>query len=361
MDSKERICRLWLSQAALPADRAQTILSVYGSAEALWDSFSMEHEKVLGKWGYGLLKKLRQPGEMDRLQEAIHDAGASLLYPEDDDFPPLLRQIGDPPLLLYVRGERGILSGKNIAVVGSRSPSRYGREMAFSLGETLGRRGVTVVSGFANGIDSEAHGGCVQGGGRTAAVLGSGINQIYPRSNQRLHDAILESGGLILTEYPLGARPMPYYFPQRNRIISGICQGMVLVEGRIKSGGMVTVGHALNQGREVFALPGPVTQEGSQAPHKLIREGARLITCGEDLLEDMGWSTAPAAERETSLPPLDSPLETKVRELLLREELSFQELVERTGLSPQELGAILTMMEIGGIIRKSPGSMYHLM
>lgn len=248
-----------------------------------------------------------------------------------------------------------------MALVGTRSPSRYGQDMAFSLGKELGENGVTVVSGFARGIDTAAHSGCLAGGGKTAAVLGCGLDVIYPSENKELHKCILDSGGLFLSEYPLGSKPANYHFPDRNRIISGVSHGVALIEGMLKSGGMITVGHALEQGREVFALPGPINREGAQAPHKLLREGARLITCGTDMLEDMGWepkAKAIAAGKQLAIAKI--PGQELVEKLLKREDMSFEELTRALPMDAAPLNSLLTILELAGIIKKSAGNLYAL-
>jgi DNA processing protein len=183
---------------------------------------------------------------------------------------------------------------------------------------------------------------------------------MYPPENADFFRSMLESGGLFLSEYPLGSKPENYHFPDRNRIISGVSGGVVLIEGLLKSGGMITVGHALEQGREVFALPGPVNREGSQAPHRIIREGARLVTCGRDILEDMGWlaqdKIASCKEPETSLPKDQE----KVIPLLQREDLTFEELAIKLAMDTAPLNSLLTIMELAGIIKKSAGNLYSL-
>jgi DNA processing protein len=217
-----------------------------------------------------------------------------------------------------------------------------------------------VVSGFARGIDTAAHSGCIQGGGKTAAVLGCGLDIVYPPENTVFFKSMLDCGGLFLTEYPLGSKPANYHFPDRNRILSGVSSGVVLIEGQLKSGGMITVGHALEQGREVFALPGPVNREGSQAPHKIIREGARLVTCGRDILEDMDWLAQDMHARLEETESILIPGQENVIPLLQREDLTFEELACKLAMDTAPLNSLLTIMELAGIIKKSAGNLYSL-
>jgi DNA processing protein len=318
------------------------LLEVFGSAQAVWENFAPEMEKALGPQTYRALKEYRDDNSLEQIVRTMEEKQVRALFPGDGLYPPLLESIYCPPPILYTLGDAAILHGKAIALVGTRTPSRYGQDMAFSLGKELGQNGVTVVSGFARGIDTAAHFGCLQGGGKTAAVLGCGLDIVYPPENAELFKNVLEGGGLFLSEYPLGSKPANYHFPDRNRILSGVSGGVALIEGRLKSGGMITVGHALEQGREVFALPGPVNREGSEAPHKLLREGARLVTC--------------AKEPETLLPPGQE----KVLPLLRREDLTFEELAIKLAMDTASLNSLLTIMELAGIIKKSAGNLYSL-
>ena len=353
----EERCRIWLSQADMASRKTGKLLEIYGSAAAVWEAFCPDMEKPLGPQTYRMLKECRDEKALERVESAMAEKNIRALFPGDGLYPPLLESITCPPPILYALGDPKILSGKAIALVGTRAPSRYGRDMAFFLGKELGQNGVTVVSGFARGIDTAAHSGCLEGGGKTAAVLGCGLDTVYPPENEELFHRVLDMGGVFLSEYPLGAKPANYHFPDRNRILSGVSGGVALLEGRLKSGGMITVGHALEQGREVFALPGPVNREGAQAPHSLLREGARLVTCARDILEDMGWDS-PAVQKTLSVP--DVPGREKVTELLRREDLSFEELTQKLSMDTAQLNSLLTILELAGIIKKSAGNLYSL-
>ena len=357
----EERCRIWLSQADMASQKMGKLLEIYISAQSVWEDFSPGMEKALGQVTYNILKEKRDPKVVDSVIEAMETLGVCALFPGDTLYPPLLASIANPPPILYALGDPGILAGRTLAMVGTRTPSRYGFDMAFSLGKELGENSVTVVSGFARGIDTAAQSGCLEGGGKTAAVLGCGLDVIYPSENKDLHRRILDAGGLFLSEYSLGSKPAYYHFPDRNRIISGVSHGVALIEGRLKSGGMITVGHALEQGREVFALPGPVNREGAEAPHKLLREGARIITCGQDMLEDMGWEVVkkPHSLESTSNRHL-LPGQEKVVELLKREDLSFEELSQALQMDAAPLNSHLTILELAGIIKKSAGNLYAL-
>lgn len=359
--TKEERCRMWLSYAEISIRKIEALLQVYGGAQTVWEAFGSDMEKPLGSCAYATLQKMHTEGAMEgtlRQMEVLH---IRALFSDSEEYPPLLKSIPVPPPVLYARGDPEILWGKTIAVVGTRAPSRYGRDMAREIARDLARSGVTVVSGFARGIDGAAHEGCLDGGGKTAAVMGCGLDIVYPPEHGELQKRILDAGGVFLSEYPLGTGPLSYHFPDRNRILSGMSQGMVFVEGRIKSGGMITVGHALDQGREVFAVPGPINREGAEGPHKLLREGARLITCAADILEDMGWSAEDAGTHCTM--PKTSGLSAEERAvvaLLQKEDLLFEELAQSLSLPAAQLNSLLTILELTGIIKKSPGNLYSL-
>lgn len=227
-----------------------------------------------------------------RLEDSFAPGGASaaaihVITPADDVYPPALRVIADPPRALYVRGALRPADAVAVAIVGARRPSAYGTAVARWLARDLARSGVTIISGLARGIDAAAHQGALDAGGRTIAVLGCGPDVVYPREHHQLmHDVI--AGGAVISEYPPGAPPLAGQFPQRNRIISGLALGVVVVEGRERSGALITADAALEQGREVFAVPGNIFEEASRAPHRLIAQGARLVERADDVLDELG-------------------------------------------------------------------------
>jgi len=211
----------------------------------------------------------------------------------DTSYPELLRQIPDPPKLLMAKGNLTRLLDPQLAIVGSRNPTLYGASLAQDFAKTLSEMGFTITSGLALGIDAAAHRGALLGTGRTIAVLGTGLDRIYPKSHQRLADEIIEAGGLILSEFPLGASPLPWHFPKRNRIISGLSYGVLVIEATLGSGSLRTADHALAQGREVFAIPGSVHSPLSRGCHALIQQGAKLVNDVADVLVELqGFSTA---------------------------------------------------------------------
>ncbi len=297
IENHELRCRLWLALADGVSLRARKLLlNRYGSYAGLYDAFLGDASQVLTPRLMEELGRLKAAG-LERLVERLDALGIQVAFlSASPEYPALLAQIADPPDLLFYKGT--LLGGEEraIAIVGSRRETRYGRNNAQAIARGLATQGVTIVSGLARGIDTAAHKGALAAGGRTIAVLGSGHSCLYPQENAALAEQIIQSGGAILTELPPNTQPLAYHFPVRNRIVSGLSHGVLLVEAREKSGTLITVGHALDQGREVFALPGEVDAPGSQIPHRMIREGARLCTSATEILEDMGWTPANTAQ-----------------------------------------------------------------
>lgn len=352
--TKEQVSRVWLSHAGLLPIKAAAILNTYQTALNFFEAFSPKMRDVLPDAAYDRLLKLREKDALKKALDQIHRLGLTLVTPDAEDMPQAMRALCDPPVLLYLKGDPALLIGeKLLSVVGTRSPTPYGSMMAQSIGASLGQSGVTVVSGFARGIDIRAQEGAITADGQTIAVMGRGLDAVYPPEHTALFERMIENGGLAVSEYPPGTPPHKYHFPQRNRLISALAQGVVFIEGKWSGGGMITVNHALEQGKEVFVLPGPANCELYEAPHALIRDGARLITGGADILADMGW--------EPSKPPERAKLTLEqecIWNALDAGELSFDEIAAKTGLSAAALNSNLTIMALTGIIKKSAGRIF---
>lgn len=283
--------------------------------------------------------------------------GMVVIAMRDPSFPGLLRAIPDPPPALFVRGH--LDEAPAVALVGSRRSTPYGRAAAERLAYDLALAGVTVVSGLARGIDGAAHRAALDGGGRTVAVLGCGADVVYPREHRHLADDVIAHGALV-SEFPPGTPPRPGHFPRRNRMISGLALGVVLVEGAADSGALVTVDYALEQGRDVFAVPGSIFSPKSRAPHQLLRQGARVVESVADIQEELGLMCAPARGETASADPERSdrdPGEARVLEVLEGGPASLDELVDATALSAAEVVALATVLELQGLIQTLPGQM----
>lgn len=309
------------------------------------------------------IKSHRLPGKVKAEIDQVIKNRFKIITMADSAFPPLLREIPDPPPFLYVNGE---LDGsiRNIAVVGSRHATSYGLSTTKRLCTDLSAFDITVVSGMARGIDTAAHEGALQGKGKTIAVLGSGLQRIYPAQNKKLFNRIAENGAVV-SEFPLNTGPEPHNFPVRNRIISGISLGTVVVEATRKSGSLITARLAAEQNREVFAVPGSIQSFKSTGTHTLIKQGAKLVEHAQDVIEELSpgiidakmKSAEPGDAKTDKIPPL-SPEESAVYGELGPYPIHIDELVRKIGMEPGKLSSILLQLELMGIIQQSPGKLF---
>lgn len=307
-----------------------------------------------------------------RLLGGLAKKKMALVLCEDAQYPPLLRQIAHPPHLLYVYGETDLTDRFPVAVVGTRRASAYGLTHTREIAAELAQTGVCVVSGLALGIDAAAHTGALDGGGRTVAVLGSALDKPYPQENEPLMRRILESGGSVVSEYAPGTPPSRYSFLQRNRIIAGMCLGTLVTEGPRRSGALNTATRTLENGREVFALPGNVDSPGAQLPNMLISEGARLVTGAADILSALVIEPKDAPKAaQAAVAPMEAPAEKKphipggldetqraICAALLAGEADFDALCAVSGLESDALGALLIEMEMDGLVTPLAGTRY---
>lgn len=279
------------------------------------------------------------------------------IYPGDKTWPSLLKEIPkkDWPKKLYIRGALPPQDALCIAIVGTRRATSYGREAAREIAFSLARAGIIIVSGMAIGIDSEAHKGCMEAGGKTIAVLGSGVleNVIYPRENRNLARSIVKSGGCLISEYEPDKKPELWTFPQRNRIIAGISKGVVVIEAREKSGALITARLAAEYGRELFALPGSIFQETTRGPHRLLKDGATPVSSPGDILDAFGILPREPAEAMKKI-------SEKEKELLniLTEPLDIDSIIRKSGYQSADVQSLVGLMEIRGIIKKIGNEYY---
>lgn len=348
----------WLALArisVLGARRIMRLLHLAGSAEK---AFTLDADRLIAA---GMPPKaaavfIEERAKIDPEQEwrQCRDLGIEVVRITDDGYPSLLREIYDPPALLFYRGELPQAEDMAVAVVGSRKASAYGMAAAEKISAGLAAAGVVVVSGMARGIDTCAHLGALTGGGRTLAVLGSGLDVCYPPENRKLYARIVQNGA-VLSEFPPGTPPKPAHFPLRNRIISGLSRAVVVVEAAAKSGALITADCALEQGREVFAVPGSVNSSMSKGCHRLLKEGAALAEDAGDILQGLGL--APAAAGEEVPAGAEGP-EAAVLTALECEPVHFDSLASLTGMSAAELHAFLVRLELEGKIKKLPGNFF---
>jgi DNA processing protein len=339
--------------------RLRAIRSQFESIQAAWFAHPDQlnaflPSTVIEQWV--LLRRSLQPM---RLLDAVYQAGAWVLTLDDDGYPPLLQEVEDGPPVLYGLGQLLPADHKALAVVGTRRASAYGKEMTRQLVTALTAEGITIVSGLAHGIDSQAHQTALDYGGRTIAVLGCGINVIYPSDNRHLAQRIQEQGALV-TEFPLGIQPLPAHFPARNRIMSGLSLGVLVVEAPEKSGSLNTAQYAGEQGREVFAVPGNANQSNSRGANLLIQDGAKLVMEAGDILRELNISQQAAHTRQTvkRIVPAN-PLEAQLLELLALEGLHVDDLSRQSGLSIQEVNVALVLMELKGMVYQIAPMLYQ--
>lgn len=297
---------------------------------------------------------VKNPLKLESIRKQVEELRDSVVTLADDAYPERLRHIADPPLALFARGDFALLAKPSVAMVGSRRATAYALNAAQHLAKQLVSAGVVIVSGLARGIDGAAHEAALDAGGETVAVLGTGIDVVYPRSNRRLFDAIAKRG-LVVTEFPPGTPPLPPNFPIRNRIISGLALGTVIVEATGRSGSLITARTAAEQGREVFAVPGPIFSAGSEGTHRLIQYGAKLVHDANDILEELPGNLKVAGTADA---PPDSPLR-EVLEVFARDEaLHIDAAAEKLGRSIAAVSDSVLQLELGGWLRAMPGARY---
>lgn len=345
------------------------LVKAFGSAKAVWHtSEAALQEHLLDKQVEKLLSA-RKHLDPERLLDGYHQAGIQVLSPGCSGYPALLKQIHDPPFLLFVRGNIEVVEGKPLAVVGTRLYTDYGARVVDTLIEQVKPDGPCVISGLAAGIDTLAHQAALRNGLPTVAVFGTGIDQIFPRRNSALAHSILEAGGALVSEYPLGAQGDKHTFPQRNRIIAGMAQGTLVIEGSLQSGALITARFALEENRQVMAVPGSIFSPMAMGPNRLIQEGATPVLTGTDIGQALTWHRAEESLQKP-MSPVQPALDQSVLTQLPKEQ---QRILSVVGYEPTSFEAIqnqnqaipimalqtaLTMLEIHGLITALPGAKF---
>lgn len=339
------------------------LMERFGSPEAV---FASDEAALLTVQGItarlaAAIQRHRTTDAIDRELDAAREKGFTIVTLTDRRYPPLLSQIPDPPPFLYVNG-RLPATGLNLAVVGSRNATDYGLSTTKRLCMDLVRKGVTIVSGMARGVDTAAHAGTIAAGGCTVAVLGTGLDRIYPRENDRLFHKIAENGAAI-SEFSLGTGPDAHHFPARNRIISGMCHGTVVVEATGRSGSLITAHLAADQGREVFAVPGNIHSFKSVGTHALIKEGAKLVAHAGDVLDEFQHIHTERQEMSPPPKPVYPPLtdaEAMIIDSLEIEPVHIDDLARKLDFPAGRLSGLLLQLELKGIVNQSPGKRFAL-
>lgn len=334
--------------------RIRLLTEYFGSAKKAWNA----HPGDLSGLGFTRKKieefiSFRESFPIDSYFLKLRKEGVNVYGTDDEEYPAALKQISDAPPVLYVRGTIKKEDRRSVAIVGTRAMTTYGKSAAEKISRELAGYGVTVISGLALGIDAEAHKAALSAGGRTIAVLASGLDKITPYSNSAIAREILNGRGAIVSENPLGHIPQKHDFAVRNRLISGLSEGVVVIEGKMKSGTFYTVNSALDQGKPVFAVPGPINLETAEGPNHLIKSGARLVSSGSDILEEFGWE----ARVKMGAVKL-SKNEEEILSILDNAERHLDELVRISGIKAAELSGRLTIMEMKGRVKNVGSGVY---
>ncbi len=330
----------------------------FGSLASAWTASSAQLQQAgLDRGTAQHVAETRGKIDPDAELERVLQSGVTVLTWHDEDYPPRLKEIYDKPPVLYVKGELDPSDERSVAVVGTRRPTAYGRETARQLTSDLARSGVTIISGLARGIDGVVHRAALEAGARTIAVLGSGVDVMYPREHGNLAEQIAQSGAVI-SEHPLGARPDAQNFPRRNRIISGMTLGTLVIEAPEGSGALLTARHALEQNREVFSVPGSILSPGSRGGNQLIRDsGAKLVTSADDVMEELNLS---AVEQQLELAAFfpEDEAQAAVLKFVTFDPTHIDEITRNSALAASTVGGALTMMELRGLVRQVGGMNY---
>lgn len=347
----------WLRLLITPQlgpEAQRRLLSAFGGPQQVFDAPSAAWAQTLGS---AAAQQLRQPPEelgalLESTWQWLHadsQGPRTVIALGDPLYPPALLQTADPPLLLHAMGRVELLTAPSLGVVGSRNPTPQGAENARAFSQALSGAGLTVISGLALGIDGAAHAGALDGPGSTVAVLGTGIDRVYPKRHLELAHRIAREG-MLLSEYPLGAPPLAHHFPQRNRLIAGLSLGTLVVEAALQSGSLITARLASEMGREVFAIPGSIHSPQSRGCHALIRQGAKLVESATDVLEELHLPHSPPAEPRRADRPEDPLLAA-----MGFDAITLDELAARTGTAPAELSVRLLELELAGEVVRLPG------
>ncbi|RKZ21648.1 DNA-protecting protein DprA [bacterium] len=346
MNTEKLLLKLSISRIS-PANIREYLYSIPGEEDINKDSIrdylsdNVDVEKVLNL-------------EVEPIYNHLKKKGVNIVSILSDDYPENLKTIPKPPPILFIRGEIVPEDSNAVAIIGTRRPTEYGRSVAWNFAKELASNGFTIISGLAMGIDTNAHRGALEAGGRTIGVIGCGIDRVYPSSNKRLAHMIADGNGAVISDFPPGTPPLKYNFPLRNRIISGLAKGIVAVQAASRSGVFSTVNWALDYGRDVFAVPGNITARQSEGTNRLIKDGAIPVTSPEDILNYFGFSSSVKEEKEVELPGD----EQRVFDAIGDEGARIEEICDATGFKPQQVNSILLLLELKGFVREIGGGRY---
>lgn len=351
---------MWLSSVPnINTETKYNLIDYFGSAEEIYtaDAADIAYSKLISQAELNSFKRARADYDFDREIEKLEKSPIKYYTYNDKEFPKQLNNMKNPPLGLYVWGEIPDSPYPYVSIVGTRRASEYGATVCHRIAYELAENGITIVSGMAFGIDSIAHKGCIEAGGKTIAVLGCGADVCYPASNRSLRDSIIENG-CVISEFPMGTGSQKYNFPYRNRIVACLSSVVVVVEGEDKSGTLITANHALDNGREVMAIPGNITSSLSQAPNRLIADGCSPVLYTQDILDAMNIKITEKEIKNISSMPDISAEEKIIYDIVGYEPLTIDEICAKSSMSISLVGSILMMLELKGCIMKLSGQKY---
>jgi len=356
MDQK----RYWVGfnlARGIGAVRLQALIQYFGDAESAWQGAPDELRAAgLGSKVIERFLEIRKSVDLDKLWDKIAAQGIQILTWDDENYPPRLKEIEQPPPILYVRGDVLPEDHFAVAIVGTRKVTPYGRQVTEELSAFLAANGITVVSGLARGVDAVAHSAALKAGGRTVAVLGSGVDRIYPPENRALAEQMMTRGAVV-SDFPVGTPPESSNFPPRNRIISGLSMAVVVIEAGETSGALITAEFAAEQGREIFAVPGSILAPQSKGTNRLIQQGALPLLTPQDIMQALNLTRAGEQKAARKILPADA-VEAQVLNLLNDEPVHVDEIRNQTGLPIEKVSAALVMMELKGMVRQVGGMHY---
>ena len=335
------------------------ISSAYDNADILWNTSESNLSCRLGEKIAKLIVEARTKYDPEEEIDKLARYGVGYITISDKNFPKALKEVYDCPVILYIKGDLEVLNSVMLGVVGSRKYSDYGKNYSYKIARECAEAGVTIVSGLALGIDAFAHQATVDCMGKTIGVLGCGLDAIYPISNFHLGQKIIQNGGAIISEFPIGTPPMKQNFPARNRIIAGLSAGVFVVEAAERSGALITAYQAIEYNRDVFALPGDINRETSAGTNKLLQEGAKLVTCSEDILIELNVKMRSSVKKILEIIP-ENDDEKKIIDLLRLDEMAVSEIIAKSGLNIVAVNTALTFLEMKGIVLNRGGGRYCL-
>lgn len=356
-----QITLAWLNSANGVSNRKiETLLEYFGGIDELWDNFESERNNLTILKPETICNLSKTKKEFERnLTKKLEEEGAFVVTYFDDEYPKKLRNINGAPYILYYKGNLKAANNLSIAVVGSRKATEYGMWAVEKFTSELSELGVTIISGLATGIDTIAHKTAIKYKAKTIGVIGCGINVIYPKKNEILYKQIIDCGGAVITEYPFGMQPMPSNFPDRNRIISGLSDGVLVIEAQEKSGTLITAGHAANQGKEIFAVPGNIDSFFSKGTNLLIKDGAKIVTCVDDIIEEISELREILYNKKKKNSNINlNKDELKIINLLSLNSATLYEISENTHIEISEILSVITVLELKGLIKQMPGGKY---